>query len=133
VVLLLMLLVALGLWRSSSRFGPLAATPDKSRRSLAEQIRGTGQFTLRFGSGRALHAALVRAVREAAIRRVPGYDRLSGEDRVATLARLTGVLESEVGPALNYSGTRSSHELRSVIAVLETTRRRLLMKNKTQT
>jgi hypothetical protein len=133
VVLLLVLLVALALWRSSSRFGPLSATPDKSRRSLAEQIRGTGQFTLRFGGGRALHTALVRAVREAAIRRVSGYDRLSSEDRVATLARLTGVLESELGPALNYSGTRSSHELRNVIAVLETARRRLLMKKKTPT
>jgi hypothetical protein len=128
VVLLLALLVALSLWRSSARFGPLTAPLDKSRRSLAEQIRGSGQFTLRFGGGRALHTALVRAVREAAIRRVPTYDRMSSEERVATLAKLTGVLESELGPALNYSGARSSHELRNVIAVLETARRRLARK-----
>lgn len=126
VVLLLAALVALFLWRTSARFGPLTAPPDKARRSLAEQIRGTGQFTLRFGGGRALHAAMVRSVREAAIRRVPAYDRLSSEDRVAIVAKLTGVLETELAPALNYSGTRSSHELRNVIAVLETARRRLL-------
>lgn len=128
VVLLLALLVALSLWRSSARFGPLTAPLDKSRRSLAEQIRGSGQFTLRFGGGRALHTALVRAVREAAIRRIPTYDRMTSEERVATLAKLTGVLESELGPALNYSGARSSHELRNVIAVLETVRRRLARK-----
>ncbi len=130
VVLLLAVLVALSLWRTSARFGPLAAPPEKARRSLAEQIRGSGQFTLRFGGGRALHTAMVRAVREAAIRRVPTYDRLPSEERVATLAKLTGVLESELGPAMNYSGARSSHELRNVIAVLETARRRLLMKKK---
>lgn len=125
VMLLVAALIALSLWRASTRFGPLSAPLEKSRRSLAEQIRGSGQFTLRFGGGRALHAALVRAVREAAIRRVPSWDRLSGEERVTTLAKLTGVLESELGPAMNYSGTRSSHELRNVIAVLETARRRL--------
>jgi len=130
VVLLLAALIALALWRNGTRFGPLAATPEKARRSLAEQIRGTGQFTLRFGGGRALHSALVRALREAAIKRLPAYDRMSSEERIAAVAKLTGVLESELGPALNYSGARSSHELRNVIAVLETARRRLAMKKK---
>jgi hypothetical protein len=130
VMLLLAALIVLALWRNVSRFGPLAAVPDKARRSLAEQIRGTGQFTLRFGGGRALHAAVVRALREAAIKRLPMYDRMSTEDRVAAIAKLTGVLASELGPALNYSGSRSPHELRNVIAVLETARRRLSTKKK---
>jgi hypothetical protein len=130
VVLLLAALIALTLWRNSTRFGPLTATPEKARRSLSEQIRGTGQFTLRFGGGRALHAATVRALREAAIKRLPAYDRMSSEDRIAAVSKITGVLESELGPALNYSGARSSHELRNVIAVLETARRRLAMKKK---
>ncbi len=128
VVLLLVALVGLALWRNTARFGPLQALPDKARRSLAEQIRGTGEFVLRYGGGRALHGALVRALREAAIRRLPGYDRMSTEDRVAALSKLTGVLASELGPALDYSGTRSPHELRNVIAVLETARRRLTTK-----
>jgi hypothetical protein len=130
VVLLLAALIALALWRNSTRFGPLAAVPEKARRSLAEQIRGTGEFTLRFGGGRALHTALVRALREAAVKRLPNYDRMSSEERVAAVAKLTGVLESELGPAVNYSGARNSHELRNVIAVLETARRRLSSKNK---
>jgi hypothetical protein len=127
-VLLLVALIGLALWRNTSRFGPLAAVPEKARRSLAEQIRGTGQFTLRFGGGRALHAAAARALREAAIRRLPAYDRLSTEERVAALAKLTGVPAGELAPALEYSGARSPHELRNVIAVLETARRRLTMK-----
>jgi hypothetical protein len=130
VVLLLGALIALSLWRNTTRFGPLAAPPEQARRSLTEQIRGTGLFTLRFGGGRALHAALVRALREAAIRRLPAYDRMPTEERIAALAKLTGVLESELGPAMNYSGARSVHELRNVIAVLETARRRLSISNK---
>jgi hypothetical protein len=129
VVLLLAALIVLALWRNTSRFGPLAAAPESARRSLAEQIRGTGQFTLRFGGGRALHEALVRALREAALRRLPAYDRMSNEDRIAAISKLTGVLPSELGPALQFS-TRNSHELRNVIAVLETARRKLSTKNK---
>ena len=52
---------------------------------------------------------------------------MSSEDRIAAIARLAGVLASELGPALNYSGWRSPHELRNVIALLESARRRLLI------
>ncbi|HTU68623.1 MAG TPA: DUF4350 domain-containing protein [Steroidobacteraceae bacterium] len=131
-VLLLAALIALALWRNTTRFGPLAAAPEKARRSLAEQIRGTGLFTLRFGNGRALHAAMVRALREAALKRLPHYDRLSAEERVAAIAALSGVLASELGPAMNFSGARTAHEMRNVIAVLETARRRLSITKKAQ-
>lgn len=129
-VLLAFALVALSLWRSSARFGPLTAPLESARRSLAEQIRGTGQFALRFGGGTALHAAMVRALREAALKHLPAYDRLSSVDRVAAIAKLSGVAAEELGPVLNYSGARGSHELRNAIAVLETARRRILLKNK---
>jgi hypothetical protein len=79
-VLLLLAAVALALWRAGPRFGPRIAATETARRSLAEQIRGTGQFALRFGGGEALHAATLRALRDAAIRRVPSYDAMSGTD-----------------------------------------------------
>ena len=69
VVMLTLTLVALVLWRGGVRFGPLAAAADAARRSLVEQIRGTGQFILRHGGGHSLHAASVRALDEAAKRR----------------------------------------------------------------
>jgi hypothetical protein len=130
VVLLLLGAVMLSLWRATARFGPPAAPIETARRSLAEQIRGTGQFTLRYGGGKSLHAAQLRALRDAAIRRVPNFDRLSSEERVAALAKLGAVPPSELGPAMNYTGARSSHELRIAIAVMETARRRILLKEK---
>lgn len=123
VVLLLLAVVALALWRGSLRFGPPAGVPDPARRSLAEQIVGTGRFTLRFGGGRALHAATVRALHETARRYVSGYESMPPESRVAALAKNTGLDESNLAEAINYSGSRSAGELRKVVALLETARR----------
>ncbi len=129
-VLLLLACAALALWRAGPRFGPPAARAVTARRSLAEQIRGTGQFALRFGGGNALHAAAARALRDAAIRRFPGYDHMSSEERVAALAKASGINAEDLGPVLNRSGARSTHELRNAIAILETARRSLLKKAK---
>jgi hypothetical protein len=123
VIVLAATLIGLWLWRSGIRFGPLAAAPDPARRSLAEQIRGTGRFTLRFGGGRALYNATLRALNEAAAGQVPRYERLSGEERVATLAALTGLGSNELASALDYGGTRDPHELHRAIAILESARR----------
>lgn len=127
VIVLGLLLIALWLWRSGVRFGPLAAAADPARRSLAEQIRGTGRFTLRFGGGRALHAATVRALSEAAARRLPHYDRLSGPERVAALVSLTGLGENELSVALEEPGARR-RDIRRAIALLEAARRRIELK-----
>ena len=90
-VLLLAAFVALALWRAGARFGPPIAATVTARRSLAEQIRGTGQFALRFGGGRALHAAALRALRDAAVQRFPNYDQMASETRVAALAKASGI------------------------------------------
>jgi hypothetical protein len=129
-VVLLFVAIALGLWRAGIRFGPQVAATLTARRSLAEQIRGTGQFALRFGGGRSLHAATLRALRNAAIHRIPGYDEMSSEARVAAVAKGTGIGADDLGPAMNYQGERNSHELRAAIAVLESARRRLLTHKK---
>jgi hypothetical protein len=114
------------LWRGGVRFGPLASPPGTARRSLAEQIRGTGQFALRHGSGDPLHTASARALEEAAQRRVPGYAGLSASERTAALVRLTGVDQDSLAAALYHPGLRRSHELRSTIALLEAARRTLI-------
>ena len=126
VVLLALALIALALWRNGVRFGPLVAAPDLARRSLAEQIRGTGLFVIRFGGGRALHAAAVRALNEAARRRIGAYSRLSANERVDAVAKLTGADAGALGPAVNNGGARRAHELRQAIALIESVRRRLL-------
>lgn len=125
VVVLLAVLLALWLWRSGVRFGPLMSEPDLARRSLAEQIRGTGQFALRFGGGRALHAAAIRALDETAARLVPHYERLGGEERITTLAPLTGFGTDALSAALDRAAARNAHELRKAIATLELARRHM--------
>jgi hypothetical protein len=125
-VLLLLAAVAIALWRASVGFGPRVAATDSARRSLAEQIRGTGQFVLRFGGGRALHAAANRALRDTARQRIHNFDRMSSEERVVALAKVTGLGLGDLSHAMNFSGERNSQELRNVIAVLETARRHLL-------
>jgi hypothetical protein len=127
VVVLAAVLIALWLWRSGVRFGPLAAATESARRSLAEQIRGTGQFTLRFGGGAALHAACVRALNEVASRNIVHYERLDADARVAALAKLTRLQPADLTRALYDDKDRvKPQEIRRTIAFLEAARRRLL-------
>lgn len=125
VVVLLLGVIALVLWRGSRRFGPPAGVPDPARRSLAEQIVGTGRFTLRFGGGRALHAAAVRALHETAQRHISGYGGMQSETRMTALARNTGLDETSLTEAVNYAGPRRAGELRKTLTLLETARRRI--------
>jgi hypothetical protein len=129
VVVLLLLFVALGLWRGGVRFGPVAPPAESARRSLAEQIRGTGRFALRLGGGAALHAATLRALAEAASRRIAGYERLQPSERLAALASAAAVDRVELAAAMNYAAERRSPELRSALALLESARRQLLIRS----
>lgn len=123
------LLLLAALWRGGVRFGPLTAIPDRARRSIAEQIRGTGQFTLRFGGGRALHAALVRALEETARRSIAGYASMSPADRIEAIARTVDVDADQLAETIHYTGARRAGELRNAVLALEHVRRRL--RNKT--
>jgi hypothetical protein len=129
VASLLLALLALALWRGSVRFGPLAAPLEVARRSLAEQIRGTGQFALRAGGGQALHAAAARALNEAAAVHIRAYDRLPGTERMSALAQATGFEADALAAVLHYSGSRRPEHLRSALELLESARRRILLKN----
>ena len=126
VIVLALALVALALWRGSARFGPLTATPDLARRSLGEQIRGTGWFTVRHGGGAALRTAAVRALFETARRRIVSFDRLPAEERVIALAKISETDPGALAEAINFSGPRRPGDLRDTLALLETARRTIL-------
>jgi predicted oxidoreductase len=129
VVVLASLAFAGALWRGGARFGPALAPAERGRRSLSEQIVGTGRFTLRFGAGRALHAAMVRAVHEAAAKRLPGYSQLAHAARLEQLARATGVDVERLAATINYAGPRRSHEFKEAVELLEQVRRRVSVKS----
>jgi hypothetical protein len=128
-VLLAILLIGIALWRNTMRFGPLEAAPESARRSLAEQIRGTGQFALRVGSGRALHAAMIRALHEAAQLRIPNYSSLQHADRIAAIARIVDVDAEQLARTINFTGKRSTHEFIQAIGILDTVRTQLIEKS----
>jgi hypothetical protein len=126
VVAVLLLFIALGLWRGGMRFGPLAAPAERVRRSLAEQILGTGRFAVRVGHGVALLAAARRALHEAATRRIVGYERMPTREQVAAVARLAAVDLGQLGAAMEPSSQQRSLELRGKLALLESARRQLI-------
>jgi len=131
VVVLAAVLVAFLLWRGGVRFGPLAAPAPTARRSLAEQIRGTGRFALHHGGSESLHAASVRALDEAARRRVAGYATLPAKARTDAVARLAGVDAQALAAAVHNPRARRPHDVRTTIALLETARRRLIVNEAT--
>jgi hypothetical protein len=128
VMLLVLAAIALALWRDVVRFGPLVQPPHGGRRSLAEQIRGTGRFALRQGDGAALHAASVRALDEAARRRVKTFAGLPADQRTTALARLASVDPQAMSEAIHAeAGAVGLHQLRQAMALLESARRRMVL------
>lgn len=126
VLVLGLMALALALWRSGTRFGPLLPATAPARRSLAEQIRGVGRFALRHGGGGALHAASRRALERTASRRIAGFDALRGEARAAALARAAGIDAPDLNLALHPPDAAGPRHLVAAIVQLETVRRRLL-------
>jgi hypothetical protein len=129
VVVVLLLWIALALWRGSLRFGPLVAPSERARRSLAEQILGTGRFVLRVGGGAALAAAARRALHEAASRRIVGYERLGGAAQAEAVAALAGADARELAAALDAEQSARPLELRAKLALLEAARRELISRS----
>ena len=123
VVALLLFWIALALWRGAMRFGPLVAPSESARRSLAEQVLGTGRFALRIGGGAALIAAARRALNEAAARRIVGYERLAVAAQAEAVAKMASVDAGELTAALDSGQIARPMELRAKLALLEAARR----------
>ncbi|MBW8721784.1 MAG: DUF4350 domain-containing protein [Polaromonas sp.] len=126
VVILALLLVAAMIWRNGTRFGPMMAMPDAARRSLREQVAGTGRFILQFNGEKVLHAAAVRALMDAARRHIAHYERLDTAARLEALAQVTGLNTEELTTAVHHNGARRASELRQAIALMEQARRHLV-------
>jgi hypothetical protein len=129
VVGVLLLWIALALWRGAMRFGPLVAASERARRSLAEQVLGTGRFAVRVGGGAALVAAERRALHEAAARRIVGYERLAVAAQAEAVAKLARVDGAALAAALDSEQTARPLELRAKLALLEAARRELVSRS----
>ena len=128
-LLLALAAIALSLWRLMVRFGPREAPPPQARRSMGEQVRGTGQF-IAGTDPQALHAATRQAFDDAARVRIEDYAQLTDSDRIHALAALlapTAVLDKEALMAALRPGPKSTPaQWLAAISLIEQARRSLL-------
>jgi len=127
--LLALAAVALSLWRLMTRFGPREAVPPQARRSMGEQLRGTGQF-IAGTDARALHAATRKAFDDAARPRVEAWSERDDADRIAALAQSLAPSHSvdaaALLAALHVGSGATRPQILAATAVLEQARRAIL-------
>ena len=127
--LLALAAVALSLWRLMVRFGPREAVPPQARRSMGEQVRGTGQF-IAGTDAQALHAATRKAFENAARTRVEAWAEREDADRIAALVQSLAPAQtldaSALLAALHVSGGATKPQILAATAVLEQARRAIL-------
>jgi len=124
-LLLALAAIALALWRLLVRFGPREAVPPQARRSMGEQVRGTGQF-IAGTDARALHAATRKAFEDAARPRVEAWAEREDADRIAALAQ--ALPAQAIDPAallasLHVGAGAANAQILAATAVLEQARR----------
>jgi hypothetical protein len=107
------------------RFGPPLPDPPRSRRSLLEHVRASGEFLWRQGRGVDLLAATRRGLEASAARREPGWDRLDERERVARLARASGRAVGEVAWAFSAEAPADPASFARMVEILEQVRRAL--------
>ena len=127
--LLTLAAIALALWRLMVRFGPREAVPPQARRSMGEQVRGTGHF-IAGSDPRALHAATRQAFEDVARRRIERWAELDDADRIAALVALLppphGPERAALQASMNIGAGATPPQILAAIAVLEQARRALL-------
>ena len=128
-LLLALAAIALSLWRLMVRFGPRESPPPQARRSMGEQVRGTGQF-IAGTDAQALHAATRKAFEDVARARVEGWAELDDAERIAalagTLAHSHAIDQAALLASLNVGRGATNTQILTAIAVLEQARRALL-------
>jgi hypothetical protein len=119
----------LALWRLMVRFGPRQSLPPRARRSMGEQVHGTGQF-IAGTDPQALHAATRKAFDDAARVRLENYAELTDSDRIialaAVLAPTTALDKEALMSAFNPGPLSTTAQWLAAIAVIEHARRALL-------
>ncbi|MBK9648801.1 MAG: hypothetical protein IPO67_27230 [Deltaproteobacteria bacterium] len=112
------LLIVVGLWRASRRFGPVLPEPSADRRSLRDALEARGAYLWGKGHLTPLLDALRAEVRAA--RRLPADDALAAWDE---LARSQGVPMTFLREALLREPSSDPSTFVRVVAVLAALRR----------
>ncbi len=97
----LLALIALWLWRSAVRHGPLQQPASKARRQLEEHVQASAGFHLRHNGQEYLLHALQQDVLRRARRLHPGFEQLAVAEQWQVLARLTRQPTRAISQALS--------------------------------
>jgi hypothetical protein len=128
-MLLILAVVLLSLWRLLPRFGPREAALPQGRRSMGEQIRGTGQFIANADPW-ALHDATRKAFEAVGRTRIDDWAARDDAERVTALAQalaLAATLDkAALLAALTPPPLATPAQIVAAIAVIEQARRALL-------
>ena len=127
--LLILAAVLLSLWRLLPRFGPREAVAPQARRSMGEQVSGTGQF-IAGADPRALHDATKTAFEAVGRARIDGWPGRDDAGRVAALADALAPAvtldQAALLAALTPPPSATPGQILAAIAVIEQARRTLL-------
>ncbi len=123
LLLLLGAAILLALWRLLPRFGPLLPEPARARRSLRAQVAGTASFLAHRGGGEALWQAACRALRAAALGRLPADETADPGRLVAGLGRRGFIGAPALERALLRPDLRTQSGLANELATIERARR----------
>ena len=97
----LLALIALWLWRSAVRHGPLQQPASKARRQLEEHVQASAGFHLRHNGQEYLLHALQQDVLRRARHLHPGFEQLAVAEQWQVLARLTRQPTRAISQALS--------------------------------
>lgn len=123
----LLALIALWLWRSAVRHGPLQQPAPKARRQLEEHLQASASFHLRHNGRQHLLQALQQDVLRRARHLHPGFEQLVVAEQWQVLARLSRQPTRAISQALSPRPTQrmSSAEFCHQVAHLQTLRNAL--------
>lgn len=119
------MLLALWLWRSSMRFGPLLPTPPLARRRLLEHIDASGRFLWRAGQAERLLKGVKQSLYRTLELRHPAWAGLPSTELYRRLAEAGQLPAEQVQSALLYMHGGSEHEFTKVVSTLEHLRKSL--------
>jgi hypothetical protein len=125
LLVLLAAAIALAIWLSMIRFGPLLPAQPPARRSLHAQVAGTANFLARNGGGMALWDALRNALAAAAANRYGCARAADAATLAAQLAQHDGEGQERLQGALLRPQLDSADALARALTALERARRRL--------
>lgn len=120
-------LVALWLWRSAIRHGPLQQPASRARRQLEEHVQASAGFHLRHNGRQHLLQTLQQDVLRRARHRHPGFEQLAVAEQWQVLARLSRQSTRAISQALSPRPKQrmSSVEFCRQVAHLQTLRNAL--------